>query len=255
MKNFFKENIKDNKFQLGLWSNLGSEIAADTIGGAGFDWILLDMEHSANTIKSVLSQTQAIESRGKTSVIVRPAWNDPVLIKPLLDNGLNSLIIPMVNTSEEAHNAVKACLYPPKGIRGVAMSQRGNDYGRVKDYFKFIEENMCIIPQLETKISIENLSSIANVEGISGLFIGPADLSADLGIIGDFDNKDLWNVIEKAVKEIKFNNKPVGTLIGRKDLVQRCIDIGFDFVACGTDSTLLARTSDDLVKTFKKQIN
>ena len=252
MKNIFKQNILKNSFQLGLWSNLGSEISADTIGGAGFDWILLDMEHSGNTINSVLSQTQAIESRGKTSVLVRPAWNDPVLIKPLLDSGLNSLIIPMVNTKEEALNAVKACLYPPKGIRGVALSQRGNDYGRIKDYITFIEENICLIPQLETKKSIENLSSIANTEGVSGLFIGPADLSADMGIIGDFDNIDLWKLVEKAVKEIKKNNQPVGTLIGRKDLVQRCIDMGFDFVACGTDSTLLARSSDDLVKTFKK---
>ena len=121
MKNIFKKNICNNNFQLGLWSSLCSDVSADVIGGAGFDWILLDMEHSANDVRSVLSQAQAIESRGNSQVLVRPAWNDPVLIKPLLDNGFNSFIIPMVNNEAEAKKAVSACLYPPKGIRGVAF--------------------------------------------------------------------------------------------------------------------------------------
>ena len=131
------------------------------------------------------------------------------------------------------------------------MSQRGNDYTRDKNYFENIDDNICLIPQLETVKSIKNISGIANVDGVTALFIGPADLSADMGILGQFDNKDLWQVIERAVSEIKKNNKPVGTLIGRKDLVQRSIDIGFDFVACGTDSNLLAKGSDDLLKNFK----
>ena len=131
------------------------------------------------------------------------------------------------------------------------MSQRGNDYTRDKDYFKNIEENICLIPQLETVKSIDNISGIANTDGVTALFIGPADLSADMGILGEFDNKELWKMIEKAVVKIKKNNKCVGTLIGRKDLVQRSIDIGFDFVACGTDSNLLAKGSDDLLAVFK----
>ena len=235
-----------------MWSNLCSEITADIIAGAGYDWILLDMEHSANDTKSVLSQAQAIQAKNKSEVLVRPPWNDPVKIKPLLDYGFNSLVIPMVNNQEDAQKAVMACHYPPKGIRGVAMSQRGNDYTRDKNYFKNIDENICLIPQLETVNSIKNISSIATVEGVTALFIGPADLSADMGILGQFDNKELWLLIEKAVSEIKKNNKSVGTLIGRKDLVQRSIDIGFDFVACGTDSNLLAKGSDDLLSVFKK---
>jgi len=251
MKNLFKEKISNNNFQLGLWSSLCSEVSADVIGGAGFDWILLDMEHSANDVRSVLSQAQAIESRGNSHVIVRPAWNDPVLIKPLLDHGFNSLIIPMVNNENEAKKAVNACLYPPKGIRGVSFIHRGNDYGRQKDYLTNIEKNICLIPQLETQQAINNCSSIINVDGVTGVFIGPADLSADMGIMGEFDNKDLWKLIEKTVAEAKKANKPIGTLIGRNDLVQRCIDLGFDFVGCGTDSTLLARAADNLKKSFK----
>ena len=251
MQNNFKKKILENKKQIGLWSNLCSEITADIIAGAGYDWILLDMEHSANDVQSVVSQSQAIQSKNKSEVLVRPAWNDPVKIKPLLDYGFNSLVIPMVNNKEDAKKAVEACYYPPKGVRGVAMSQRGNDYTRDKDYFKNIEENICLIPQLETVKSIDNISGIANTDGITALFIGPADLSADMGILGEFDNKELWKMIEKAVVEIKKNNKSVGTLIGRKDLVQRSIDIGFDFVACGTDSNLLAKGSDDLLAVFK----
>ena len=251
MENIFKKKIKKKKQQIGLWSNLCSEITADIIAGAGYDWILLDMEHSANNVRSVLSQAQAIEAKNKSEVLVRPSWNDPVKIKPLLDCGFNSLVIPMVNNVEDAKKAVMACYYPPKGIRGVAMSQRGNDYTRDKNYFENIDDNICLIPQLETVKSIKNISGIANVDGVTALFIGPADLSADMGILGQFDNKDLWQVIERAVSEIKKNNKPVGTLIGRKDLVQRSIDIGFDFVACGTDSNLLAKGSDDLLKNFK----
>ena len=251
MENIFKKNLLEKKQQIGLWSNLCSEITADIIAGAGYDWILLDMEHSANNVRSVLSQAQAIEAKNKSEVLVRPSWNDPVKIKPLLDCGFNSLVIPMVNNVEDAKKAVMACYYPPKGIRGVAMSQRGNDYTRDKNYFENIDDNICLIPQLETVKSIKNISGIANVDGVTALFIGPADLSADMGILGQFDNKDLWQVIERAVLEIKKNNKPVGTLIGRKDLVQRSIDIGFDFVACGTDSNLLAKGSDDLLKNFK----
>ena len=252
MKNIFKKNICNNNFQLGLWSSLCSEVSADVIGGAGFDWILLDMEHSANDVRSVLSQAQAIESRGNSQVLVRPAWNDPVLIKPLLDNGFNSFIIPMVNNEAEAKKAVSACLYPPKGTRGVAFIHRGNDYGRNTDYLENIEKNICLIPQLETQIAMQNCSSIVDTDGVTGVFIGPADLSADMNIMGEFDNKDLWSLIEKTVKEVKSYNKPIGTLIGRKDLVQRCIDIGFDFVGCGTDTTLLARAADNLKNSFKK---
>ena len=252
MENIFKKNLLEKKQQIGLWSNLCSEITADIIAGAGFDWILLDMEHSANDIRGVLSQAQAIQAKNKSEVLVRPPWNDPIKIKPLLDYGFNSLVIPMVNNEEDAKKAVMACHYPPKGIRGVAMSQRGNDYTRDKNYFKNIDDNICLIPQLETVNSINNISSIANVDGVAALFVGPADLSADMGILGQFDNKELWLLIEKAVSEIKKNDKSVGTLIGRKDLVQRSIDIGFDFVACGTDSNLLAKGSDDLLNFFKK---
>ena len=254
MNNIFKENLEKKKFQLGLWSLLCSDISADIIGGSGFDWIVLDMEHAPNDVKNVVSQSQAIESRGKSSVLIRIPWNDPLSIKLLLDYGFNSLIVPMINNKEDAEKAVKACFYPPKGIRGVAFNHRGDDYGRNPNYLKEIENQICLIPQLETKEAMNNCISIATTEGVSAVFIGPADLSADMNILADFENKDLWVLIEKTLKELKSENIPVGTIIGKPNLVQRCIDLGFDFVGCGADSALLAKAADELKNFFKIKI-
>ena len=254
MNNFFKEKLKNNQFQLGLWSLLCSDISADIIGGSGFDWIVLDMEHAPNDVKTVVSQTQAIESKGKSSVLVRIPWNDPLSVKLLLDYGFNTLIVPMINNKEDAEKAVKACFYPPKGIRGVAFNHRGDDYGRKINYIKEIEDQICLILQLETQEAMKNCISIATTKGVSAVFIGPADLSADMNILADFENKDLWLLIEKTLKKLKSENIPVGTIIGKPNLVQRCIDLGFDFVGCGADSAILAKAADELKNSFKVKI-
>ena len=254
MNNFFKEKLKNNQFQLGLWSLLCSDISADIIGGSGFDWIVLDMEHAPNDVKTVVSQTQAIESKGKSSVLVRIPWTDPLSVKLLLDYGFNTLIVPMINNRQDTEKAVKACFYPPKGIRGVAFNHRGDDYGRKINYLKEIEDQICLIPQLETQEAMKNCISIATTKGVSAVFIGPADLSADMNILADFENKDLWLLIEKTLKKLKSENIPVGTIIGKPNLVQRCIDLGFDFVGCGADSALLAKAADELKNSFKVKI-
>ena len=245
-----KSKIKNNTLTLGSWITLYHPAIAEIMSKSGFDWLAIDLEHSVISIREAEELIRVISLSGVTPLI-RLTSNDRNQIKRVMDAGSHGVIVPMVNTAEEAKKAVEACYYPPKGVRGVAMSQRGNDYTRDKNYFKNIEENICLIPQLETVKSIDNISGIANTDGVTALFIGPADLSADMGILGEFDNKELWKMIEKAVVEIKKNNKSVGTLIGRKDLVKRSIDIGFDFVACGTDSNLLAKGSDDLLAVFK----
>ncbi|WP_440912061.1 HpcH/HpaI aldolase family protein [Candidatus Pelagibacter sp.] len=254
MNNIFKEKLRNNQFQLGLWSLLCSNLSADIIGGSGFDWIVLDMEHAPNDVKTIISQTQAIESKGQSAVLIRIPWNDPSYVKQLLDCGLNTLIVPMINNKEDAEKAVKACFYPPKGIRGVASNHRGDDYGRKINYLKEIEDQICLIPQLETQEAMKNCISIATTEGVSAVFIGPADLSADMNILADFENKGLWLLIEKTLKKLKSENIPVGTIIGKPNLVQRCIDLGFDFVGCGTDSALLAKAADELKNSFKVKI-
>jgi 2-keto-3-deoxy-L-rhamnonate aldolase RhmA len=160
----------------------------------------------------------------------------------------------MINNKEDAEKAVKACFYPPKGIRGVAFNHRGDDYGRKINYLKEIEDQICLIPQLETQEAMKNCISIATTEGVSAVFIGPADLSADMNILADFENKDLWLLIEKTLKKLKSENIPVGTIIGKPNLVQRCIDLGFDFVGCGADSAILAKAADELKNSFKVKI-
>src|SRR5688572_8606135 len=147
--NTFKQAIREGRMQIGLWSSLGSNIAAEVIAGAGFDWILIDTEHAPNELPMVFSQLQALVG-GTATPIVRPAWNDMVLIKRLLDIGVQNLLVPFVQTAEEAHAAVAATRYPPQGVRGVAVTHRGNDYGRVKDYFARANDEICLLVQLES---------------------------------------------------------------------------------------------------------
>jgi len=162
--NSFKQAIREGRPQIGLWSSLCSNLAAEVIAGAGFDWILIDTEHAPNELPMVLSQLQALAG-GTAAPVVRPAWNDTVLMKRLLDAGVQNLLIPYVQTAEEARAAVAATRYPPQGVRGVAVSHRGNRFGRVKDYFKRAGDELCVLVQLESPVALQNLEAIAAVEG------------------------------------------------------------------------------------------
>lgn len=182
-RNSFKHAIAKGDKQIGLWNSLCSNIAADVLAPAGYDWVLLDMEHSPSDLRTVLGQLQAYQAEG-TIAVVRPTWNDPVLVKPLMDMGATTLLFPMVQSAAEAAKAVASTRYPPRGNRGVSLSQRGNRYGRVKDYVARVEEETCILVQIETREALSQVGEIAAVEGVDGVFFGPADLSADMGIIG-----------------------------------------------------------------------
>src|SRR5439155_7278502 len=160
--NTFKKAIREARPQIGLWCRSCSNVAAELIAGAGFDWVLIDTEHAPNELPMVLSQLQAVAG-GTAAPVVRPAWNDLVLIKRLLDVGAQNLLIPYVQTVEEARAAVAATRYPPAGIRGVAVSHRASGYGRVKDYLKRIGEEICVLVQIETRAALESLEAIAAV--------------------------------------------------------------------------------------------
>lgn len=249
-RNEFKHAIAAGKLQIGLWSSLCSNIAAEIVSDSGFDWLLLDTEHSPNEIPDLVSQLQAVQ-RGTATPIVRPAWNDAVLFKRILDIGAQSLLVPYVQNAEEARRAVAATRYPPQGIRGVTASGRASRYGRVTGYPKKADAEICLLVQVETRTALDQLEAIAKVDGVDGVFIGPGDLAASLGHIGNLGHPEVQAAIKDAVTRLKALGRPAGILTGNEEEARRYIEWGFTFVAVGADVGLLARSADALLKRFK----
>ena len=248
--NQFKRGMQAGKPQIGLWSSLSSNYSVEVIAGAGFDWLLLDTEHSPNDLENVVTQLQAAAAY-PTTAIVRPAWNDMVLIKRFLDVGVQTLLIPYVQTPEEAAAAVAYTRYPPRGVRGVAGFTRATGFGRVKDYFKRVEEELCVLVQVETRLGLDNLNAIANTDGVDGVFIGPADLSAGLGHLGDIPHPEVQKAIDDAIARIRIAGKAPGILAPVEADARRYLQMGCMFVAVGADVGLLARESEKLCARFK----
>jgi 4-hydroxy-2-oxoheptanedioate aldolase len=249
-RNNFKKAIAEGRVQIGLWSSLCSNIGAEVVADSGFDWILLDGEHSPNEVPITMSQLQALVG-GTASPIVRPAWNDAVLIKRILDIGAQSILVPYVQNAEEAQRAVASVRYPPAGIRGVAASTRANHYGRVDNYLKLAGSEICLLVQVETRSALEELEAIAKVAGVDGVFIGPSDLAASLGHIGNPAHAEVQAALEDAVTRLKAVGKPAGILTLNEEEAKRYIQWGYTFVAVGSDIGLLGRGADALAKRFK----
>jgi 4-hydroxy-2-oxoheptanedioate aldolase len=248
--NAFKHAIAEGRLQIGLWSSLCSNIAVEVIAACGFDWLLLDTEHAPNEVPNLLSQLQAC-ARGTASPIVRPAWNDTVLIKRILDLGAQSVLVPYVQNPEEAKHAVRAVRYPPAGVRGVAVASRASNYGRVADYLRRANGEICLLVQVETRPALDQLEAIAKVEGVDGVFIGPSDLAASLGHIGNPQHPEVQRALEDAARRLKAVGKPAGILTPNEEEARRYIGWGYTFVAVGADLGLLARNADALAKKFK----
>jgi 4-hydroxy-2-oxoheptanedioate aldolase len=249
--NNFKRALAAGKPQIGLWLSMTSPVATEVVAGAGFDWVLVDMEHSANDLVDVAAHLRAAVG-GSAEPVVRVPWNEPVLVKRLLDAGARSLLFPFVQSADEASRAVAATRYPPKGIRGVAGTTRANRYGRVKDYPERVEGELCVLVQVETQQALGEIEAIAAIDGIDGLFIGPADLSASMGYIGDWQRPEIWQAIIAAGQRIRKAGKAPGFLSVREDECRKVLDAGFQFVAVGSDVAILARQSEALVRTYKK---
>jgi 4-hydroxy-2-oxoheptanedioate aldolase len=249
-RNAFKHAIAAGKLQIGLWCSLASNIAADIVRDSGFDWLLLDTEHSPNEIPDLLAQLQAVDG-GPATPIVRPAWNDMVLIKRCLDIGAPALLVPYVQNPAEAKSAVAAVRYPPRGVRGVASASRASRYGRTTDYLKKADSEICLLVQVETRTALDELEAIAAVEGVDGVFIGPSDLSASLGHVGNPAHPEVQKALQDGVTRLKAVGKPAGILTGNEDEIRRYIGWGYTFVAVGSDVGLLARGADALAKKFK----
>lgn len=249
--NAFKRAIHAGKQQIGLWASLASPYGIEIVAGSGFDWLLIDGEHSPNDPPLVLPQLQAVAPYPVTP-IVRPAWNDKVLIKRYLDVGAQSLLVPYVQTAEEAEGAVAAVRYPTRGVRGVAGSTRASRFGRVADYIRRAEAELCLLVQVETRAGLDNLEAIAKTDGVDGVFIGPADLAAGLGHLGDIPNAEVQSAIRDAISRIRACGKPAGILSTDEASTRRYMEWGTTFTAVGVDAMVLLRETEKLAKLFKQ---
>jgi 4-hydroxy-2-oxoheptanedioate aldolase len=248
--NAFKRALSAGKAQIGLWSSLSSSYTVEVIAGAGFDWILLDSEHSPADLENLLAQLQAAAPYPSHSV-VRVPWNDMVTIKRVLDIGAQSLLVPYVSTAAEAKSAVSFTRYPPAGVRGVAGTTRATRFGRVKDYARRAHEEICVLVQVETEPALDSIEEICGVEGIDGVFIGPADLHASMGFVGEIANAKVKPLIDKAIRRIRKAGKAPGILTPNEADARHWLQCGALFVAVGADVGILARGAEALAAKFK----
>jgi 4-hydroxy-2-oxoheptanedioate aldolase len=249
-ENPFKRALRSGKPQIGLWSSLSSNYTVEVIAGAGFDWILLDTEHSPADIENLLAQLQAAEPY-PTHAVVRVPWNDMVNIKRVLDIGAQSLLIPYVQNAEEARAAVAHTRYPPAGVRGVAGTTRATRFGRIKDYARRAHEEICVLVQVETQKALDSIEAICAVDGVDGVFIGPADLHASFGYTGEIANPKVKPMIDDAIRRIRKAGKAPGILTPNEADARHWLECGALFVAVGADVGILARGAEALAAKFK----
>ena len=251
--NHFKQGLQADQTLFGLWLGLGETFSAEICAGAGFDWLLIDAEHGPNDLRSILAQLQAIAPYASQAV-VRPPQGDHVLIKQLLETGVQTLLIPMVDTAEQADGLVKAMRYPPAGIRGVGSAlARASRWGRIDDYAAQADREMCLLVQVETKCGYENLEAILAVEGVDGVFFGSADLAASYGYLGQSTHPEIVAAIEVGLRKVRAAGKAGGVLCSDKALNARYIDAGARFVAVGVDALLLAGATTELLRSYRAE--
>ena len=248
--NPFLRAIESGQPQIGLWISLSHRYAAEVVAGAGYDWVLLDTEHAPNDLSTVLSQLQVFAAYD-TTPIVRPAWNDTVLVKRLLDIGSPGLLFPMVQTAQEARRAVAATRYPPNGVRGVGGTTRANQFGRVEDYFSRIESETAVLIQAETLTTLEHIDALTDIDGVDGVFFGPSDISADFGLIGQPGHPEVKNAVIDGIKKVRAAGKSAGVMTLDDGLIAEYRDAGANFLSIGLDTNLLAKAVDALAAKWR----
>ena len=249
--NLFKQRLTNGTAQIGLWLGLADAYCAELAANAGFDWLLIDGEHAPNELRGLLSQLQAVAAYASQPVI-RPVIGDTALIKQVLDLGAQTLLVPMVESAEQARQLVRAIHYPPQGIRGVGSAlARASRWNSIPGYLDLANEQMCLLVQIENPEGLANLDAIAAVEGVDGVFIGPADLSAAMGHRGNPGHPEVQAAIEDAIMRIQRAGKAAGILSADEALARRYIELGAAFVAVGVDTTVLMRGLQTLASKFK----
>lgn len=240
-----------NRPQVGMWVCSGSPLIAEICAGSGLDWLLIDAEHSPNGLESILAQLQAVHGYPVTP-LVRAPFGETVIVKQLLDLGAQNLLIPMVNTVEHAAEMVAAVRFPPAGVRGVGSAlARASRWSRVEDYLARADETISLFVQIETTDALANVAEIAAVDGIDGLFIGPSDLAASMGLLGRQDHPDVIAAVLEGIRVVTAaTGKPVGVNAFAPPTAERYLAAGAAFVLVGADVATLARASENLAETF-----
>jgi 4-hydroxy-2-oxoheptanedioate aldolase len=249
--NTFKHALQNRRAQIGLWVSMANSFSTEICAGAGFDWLLIDGEHSPNDLRSIMVQLQTIAAYPSHAVARIPA-GEAALIKQYLDLGVETLLVPMVDTPEQARALVQACRYPPDGIRGMAGA-RASRWGRYPNYAKEANAQICLLVQAETRLALSNLDAIVAIEGVDGVFIGPADLSASMGHVGNPGHPEVQGAIEDAITRVSRAGKAAGILTADTTLARHYLDLGATFVAVGLDTQILVRGTASLVAQFKGQ--
>ncbi len=253
-RNLFKEALARKEQQFGLWSQIGSPTAIEMVAGAGFDFIGIDAEHGPSDVVSAWAQVQALEAGGASQIMVRLPSCDPVLVKQYLDMGVQTLVFPQVETAEQATQIVASTRYAPNGFRGFCGAPRASGFGRIKDYAATAAEELCILVQPESRKALENIEAIADIDGIAGFFVGPGDLSADMGLLQGALNPKVVDTVLSAGRRMQAKGKAAGIICANNAVTQRYVDAGFDFICVGSDQGILVSGADALVGLFQKQM-
>ena len=249
--NRFKQRLQRGEAQIGLWLGLAEPYCAELAANAGFEWLVIDGGHAPNDLRGMLGQLQAIAPY-PAQAIIRPVIGDTALIKQVLDIGAQTLLVPMVESAEQARQLVRAMHYPPNGVRGVGSAlARASRWNSIPGYLDQADEQMCLLVQIESLEGLQNLDAIAAVEGVDGVFIGPADLSASMGYRGNPGHPEVQAAIEQAIGQIQKAGKAAGILSADEALARRYLELGAGFVAVGVDTTVLMRGLQGLAGRFK----
>ncbi len=250
-QNHFKQRLRAGDRQIGLWLGLADPYAAELIAGAGFDWLVIDGEHAPNDLRSTLTQLQAL-SAFPVSAVCRPPVGESWMIKQLLDIGCQTILVPMVETAEQAKDLVRAVKYPPRGMRGVGAGlARASRFNAISDYLVTADEQTCLLLQLETLAGLDQLEAIAAVDSVDGIFIGPADLAADMGYLGRPGHADVQARVEDAISRIVKTGKAAGILTSDQQLARRYLELGASFVAVGSDIGLIGTAARQLAAAYR----
>lgn len=244
--NLFKRGLAEGKRQPGLWLTLESANVTEILAGSGYSWLLLDMEHTPVDASQVAEHLRAARG-GTAELVVRIPWNEPIMMKRLLDAGVRSFMVPFVQSAAEARAAVAATRYPPHGIRGVSGNMRANNFARIKDYADRYHEEQCIIVQIESPVAVVAIPEIGAIEGVDGIFVGPNDLAANMGLFGKPGAPEVRAVIDKAVEVIKKTGKAPGILNFNVSEARELFTRGYSYIAVGSDTSILARRSEALL--------
>jgi len=250
----FRERLAaSSRPQIGMWLCSGSPLVAEICAGSGLDWLLVDAEHGPNTLDTILPQLQAIAAYPIAPVVRVPA-GEPVLVKQFLDLGVQNLLVPQVDTAEQARAIVASTRYPPRGIRGVGSAlSRGARWNRVEGYLQRAEQTLSIFVQIESAEAVENAAELIAVDGVDGVFLGPSDLAASMGLLGRQEHPSVVASVERCIAVARRLGKPAGVNAFSPELARRYLDAGASWILVGADVSILARSSEALARDWIAQ--